>query len=53
MSAGAVLFMLLSWLFVLGLMTWSFTRILRHRRHHDPDGTGPASPPEPAMHDPE
>ncbi|HEX6307826.1 MAG TPA: hypothetical protein VFZ69_06535 [Longimicrobiales bacterium] len=53
MSAGAVLFMLVSWLFVLGLMSWSFRRILRHRRHHDPDGMGTASPQESGLYDPE
>lgn len=47
MSPGAVVFMALSWAFVLGLTGWAFRRILQHRRHHDPDGIGPASPPEP------
>jgi hypothetical protein len=36
--------MFLSWSFVLGLVTWAFHRILTHRPHFDPDGTGPASP---------
>ncbi len=47
MSGGAILFMVLSWLFVLGLTAFSFARILTLRRHHDPDGTGPAKPPLP------
>lgn len=51
MTRGALIFMLASWGFVLGLMSWSFVRILRHRKHHDPDGTGPAFPPEPARID--
>jgi hypothetical protein len=29
MSTGALIFMVLSWTFVLGLVTWSFARILR------------------------
>ncbi|HEV2147204.1 MAG TPA: hypothetical protein VGR37_07360 [Longimicrobiaceae bacterium] len=45
MSGGALAFMLLSWSFVLGLVGWSFARILRGRAHFDPDGIGPASPP--------
>lgn len=48
MTTGALIFMLVSWAFVLGLMSWSFARILRGKRHFDPDGIGPASPPEPA-----
>ena len=48
MTTGALLFMLGAWAFVLGLMIWSFARILRTQRHFDPDGIGPASPPEPA-----
>jgi hypothetical protein len=46
MTAGALIFMLVSWTFVLGLTLWSFTRILSGKKHFDPDGTGPASPPE-------
>lgn len=46
MSPGAMLFMALSWIFVLGLTTWSFGKILRLQRHFDPDGIGPAAPPE-------
>lgn len=51
MTRGALIFMVASWAFVLGLTIWSFARILRHREHHDPDGTGPASPPEPGQID--
>ena len=47
MSTGALIFMLLSWAFVLGLVSWSFARILRGQRHFDPDGIGPGSPPVP------
>lgn len=48
MTTGAWLFMLSSWIFVLGLTFWSFWRILRSQQHFDPDGIGPASPPVPA-----
>lgn len=46
MSTGAIVFLILSWTLVLGLMLWSFAMILRHRKHLDPDGIGPAVPPE-------
>ena len=46
MSTGAIVFLVISWSLVLGLMLWSFTVILRHRKHLDPDGIGPAAPPE-------
>lgn len=46
MTTGAVIFMVASWGFVLGLTTWSFVRVMRHQGHHDPDGIGPAAPPE-------
>lgn len=49
MTVGAFVFMAASWIFVLGLTFWSFARILRTQRHFDPDGIGPASPPEPAQ----
>lgn len=52
MSTGALLFMLVSWTFVLGLTFWSFAKILRVQKHFDPDGIGPASPPEPARTEP-
>ena len=51
MTGAAIVFMLLSWGFVLGLTTWAFSRILRHRNHHDPDGIGPAAPPQPGAAD--
>lgn len=51
MSAGALIFMVLSWTFVLGLTFWSFARILRLQKHFDPDGIGPASPPVPGRAD--
>ena len=47
MTAGAIIFWLASWAFVLGLTFYCFWRILRLRKHHDPDGTGPAKPPLP------
>lgn len=47
MSSGALIFMALSWTFVLGLTLWAFTKILRSPKHIDPDGIGPASPPTP------
>lgn len=45
MTTGAMLFMAGSWGFVLGLMFWSFAKILRHRDHTDADGTIPGEPP--------
>lgn len=45
MSTGAMLFMFGSWAFVLGLTGWSFYKLLTLKKHHDPDGTGPAVPP--------
>lgn len=51
MTTGAVIFMALSWAFVLGLVTWSYRRILTSKDHFDPDGIGPAVPPEPGRHD--
>ncbi|MGH7541873.1 MAG: hypothetical protein ACRELC_12820 [Gemmatimonadota bacterium] len=47
MTTSAIVFMTASWAFVLGLVAWSFGRILGHKRHFDPDGIGPATPPEP------
>ena len=49
MTTGAMLFMAASWAGVLGLTGWCFGRILRHQRHFDPDGIGPAEPPEPPL----
>jgi hypothetical protein len=51
MTPGALIFMLLAWAFVLGLMFWSFGRILKGQKHFDPDGIGPAAPPEPGRFD--
>ena len=51
MSTAAIVFWLASWAFVLGLTVFCFARILRLRRHHDPDGTGPAKPPPPGAAD--
>ena len=48
MTTNAVVFMMGSRAFVLGLMGRSIACILRHQRHFDPDGIGPGSPPEPA-----
>jgi hypothetical protein len=44
-----VLFWLGSWAFVIGLTSWSFYRLLsdQGKKHFDPDGIGPASPPVP------
>jgi hypothetical protein len=47
MSTGALIFMLGSWTFVLGLTFWSFALILKKQKHHDPDSIGPAAPPVP------
>lgn len=47
MRTGALIFLVLSWTFVLGLTVWAFARVLRSMRHHDPDGIGPERPPEP------
>lgn len=46
MSTGAMIFMAISWAGVLGLMFWSFSRVLKKQAHHDPDSLGPLSPPE-------
>lgn len=48
MSTSAIVFMAGSWTFVLGLMFWSFRKLLKDKKHFDPDGLGPAVPPEPA-----
>ena len=45
MSGGAIAFMAGSWFFVLGLTAWSFYRLLTDKKHFDPDGIGPQSPP--------
>lgn len=51
MTTGALVFMLVSWAFVLGLTFWSFARILRNQKHHDPDSIGPMAPPVPGKED--
>ena len=52
MTTGAIIFMALSWGLVLGLTIWSFARILSGKKHFDPDGIGPASPPVAGRADP-
>lgn len=47
MDAFSWVFMLVSMAAVTALTTWCFARILRGRRHFDPDGTGPDVPPVP------
>jgi len=47
MSGGAIAFMAGSWFFVLSLTAWSFYRLLTNKKHFDPDGIGPDSPPQP------
>ncbi len=47
MSTSAILFMAGSWTFVLGLTFWSFYKLLKDKKHFDPDGIGPAEPPVP------
>jgi hypothetical protein len=51
MTTQAIIFMAASWIFVLSLVTWSFKRILSAQQHFDPDGIGPASPPEKGKYD--
>lgn len=45
MDAFSWVFMLVSMGGVITLTAWCYMRILRTRKHFDPDGTGPASPP--------
>jgi len=47
MSTSAIVFMAGSWAFVLGLLIFSFSRLLRDKKHFDPDGIGPAVPEKP------
>jgi hypothetical protein len=49
MTTEAIIFMALSWTFVLGLVSWAFRRLLTNPRHFDPDGIGPGSPPVPGQ----
>lgn len=51
MSTGAIVFMALSWAFVLGLTSWAYWRILTNRKHFDTDGIGPAQPPVAGKYD--
>ncbi|HEX7090357.1 MAG TPA: hypothetical protein VF192_09475 [Longimicrobiales bacterium] len=45
LTAGALVFMLGAMGAVTALAGWCFARILKGRRHFDPDGTGPAHSP--------
>jgi len=45
LTAFSLTFMLASMGAVTTLTVWCFARILRGKRHFDPDGTGPARPP--------
>lgn len=47
LTAGTVAFMLVSMGAVTALTLWCFSRILKGKRHFDPDGTGPAHSPVP------
>ena len=47
MSTSAIIFMAGSWAFVLGLTFWAFAKLLRDKKHFDPDGIGPKGPPVP------
>lgn len=47
MSGSAIAFMAGSWTVVLSLVAWSFYRLLTNKKHFDPDGIGPESPPAP------
>ena len=47
LTAGTVAFMLVSMGAVTALTGWCFSRILKGKRHFDPDGTGPAHSPVP------
>jgi hypothetical protein len=49
MTTTAIIFMAVIWTALFSLITWAYSRILRGRRHFDPDGIGPASPPVPGM----
>ncbi|HEX5520933.1 MAG TPA: hypothetical protein VFX29_04520 [Longimicrobiaceae bacterium] len=52
MTTGALIFLLASWSFVLGLTFWAFARILRQPRRPDPDAAGlddPAAGREPPV----
>lgn len=51
MDAFSWVFMLVSMGAVTTLTAYCFNRILRGKRHFDPDGTGPAHPPVPGRAD--
>jgi len=51
LTAFSWTFMLVSMGAVTALAAWCFNRILRGRRHFDPDGTGPARSPVPGKID--
>lgn len=44
-----MIFLGVSWMLVLSLTGWAYTRVLSSdgKKHFDPDGTGPATPPAP------
>lgn len=41
-----IIFLAISWTFVIGLAGWTFKRLLsdQGKQHFDPDGVGPAKP---------
>lgn len=43
MTVEAIIFMAVVWSALFGLITWSYAKVLRGRRHFDPDGIGPAA----------
>jgi hypothetical protein len=47
MTTAAMIFMAVIWTSLFSLIGWAYSRVLRGRRHFDPDGIGPASPAEP------
>ena len=47
MTTGAIIFMVLSWTVPISLMVWSYSRVLKKKKHHDPDSIGPLGPSEP------
>lgn len=49
MTTTAIIFMAVIWTALLSLITWAYSKILRGRRHFDPDGIGPAAPPVQGM----
>jgi hypothetical protein len=47
MTTGAVVFMAISWTFVLGLTSWALSRVMSAQAKRDPDGPGPEKAPTP------